>query len=87
MKTEQGSGVSVNIQLTKEASVQVAVMASAWSPGGSSAHCSWAWPVVIDEAIDHPSCRLILGLLGEPTALCSFPLMSSLLHVHIRPSK
>lgn len=45
----------MNIQLTKEASVHVAVMGTAWSPGGSSAHNTLAWLVVIDEAINHPS--------------------------------
>lgn len=45
----------MNIQLSKEASVCVAVTASAWSPGGSSAHNSLAWLVVTDEAINHLS--------------------------------
>lgn len=69
----------MNIQLTKEASVHVAVMASARSPGGSSAHNSLAWLVVIDEAINHPSVlahfRPPLGTHG----LVFYSLISSLL--------
>lgn len=55
MNIPAGIRSSCEHSINKKASVNVAVMASAGSPGGSSAHNSLAWLVVIDEAINHPS--------------------------------